>query len=295
MPRAHCSGIELFYETLGPESGPTVLMIMGLGAQLIRWPPRFCDALVAAGYRLILYDNRDVGLSSKLHGRASILRATVRTALGLAPTNPYTLGDMAGDALGLLDALGVRQAHVLGVSMGGMIGQLLTARHPERVRSFVSIMSSSGSLRLPGPPLDVQLQFLQRGKTRTPAERIERMFSVMRRIASPAYPPDLTELRARVTREVERCDFPAGFQRHLGAIVGSPSRLELLGTIRTPTLIVHGAEDPLVPVAAAYDLQRRIPGAQLEVIAGMGHDIPAALIPHITTRVLHHFQASDAS
>lgn len=293
MARAHSNGIEIEYEVLGPASAPPVLMIMGLGAQLVRWPQGFCDALVAGGYRLIRYDNRDVGLSTQMSGRASIVGGLVRRSLGLAARAPYSLDDMASDARGLLDALAIPRAHVVGVSMGGMIGQLLTARHPDRVRSFVSIMSTSGDLRLPGPRADLRRLLLARAPAGGRAGRIARIYRVMSRIGSPGYPPDAADLFSRVSREVERSDRPAGFLRHLAAIVSSPSRLDLLSHIRTPTLILHGQEDPLVPVAAAHDLHARIAGSRLQIFVGMGHDLPAALTPQICGHILSHLRAAD--
>lgn len=293
MSRIHANGIELEYESLGDESAPVILMIMGLGAQLVRWPPALLQGLAAAGYRVITFDNRDVGLSTKCTGRVSLLRAISRALLGLSTPGPYHLEDMARDARGLLDGLNIRRAHVIGVSMGGMIGQLLCARFGERVRSFVSVMSTSGSRSLPGPRLDLRLQFLRRRPGADRQARIERTFDSLRRIASPAYPPDENELRQKVVREHERCDCPGGFLRQLHAVISSPSRLALLGGIRVPTLIVHGEEDPLVPVAAAHDLHRRIPGSELQIYAGMGHDLPSALIPTLTARILAHLRGAE--
>jgi pimeloyl-ACP methyl ester carboxylesterase len=290
VPTVAANGIELEYESRGEESAPAILMIMGLGGQLIRWPVKFCEALLAAGYRLVVFDNRDIGLSTKMSGRVSVVSAALRNAVGLPSQLPYTLEDMALDARGLLDALGIARAHVIGVSMGGMIGQLLTARFGERVGGFVSMMSTSGSLRLPGPSWDLRLSLLKRTASVDRAVRIERMFRVLRRIASPAYPPDEAVLRSLVARELDRADHPAGFLRQLAAIVGTPSRLQVLTQIRNPTLILHGESDPLVPVAAAYDLQRRIPGAELQTFPGMGHDLPVALLPTLTARIIAHLR-----
>jgi proline iminopeptidase len=295
MPRARSNGIEIEYETLGDPAGVPVLLIMGLGAQLVRWPEAFCQALAQAGYHLIRFDNRDVGLSSKMSGRAPILRTALRAAVGLPTELPYTLYDMAEDARGLLDALHLPVAHVIGASMGGMIGQLLCARHPDRVRSFVSIMSSSGDRSLPGPSLDLRLRLLRRAPAKDRAARIEHIADLFRRIGSPGYPIPLADLRARSARELERCDYPPGFLRQVAAIAGSPSRLALLSRIRAPTLIIHGAADPLVPVAAAHDLGRRIPGAALEIVEGMGHDMPPAILPRLTARILDHLRSSSPS
>lgn len=294
MPQIQANGISLEYETLGDPAAPPVLLIMGLGAQMIRWPEAFCHGLIEGGYRVVRFDNRDVGLSTKLSGKVRLGPMALRATLGLpaAPphTLPYTLDDMAGDALGLMDALQLPPAHVIGVSMGGMIGQLLTARHPQRVRSFVCMMSTSGSRKLPGPSLSLQLSLLKPFPRNDPEARIRRTMDILRRIGSATYPRDEAELRAQVTRELTRCDYPAGYLRQLAAIVGSPSRLSLLEQIKTPTLIVHGKDDPLVPVASAYDLHARIPGADLELLAGMGHELPKALLPRVIERILAHLR-----
>ncbi|HNN95737.1 MAG TPA: alpha/beta hydrolase [Pseudomonadota bacterium] len=292
MPRAKSNGIEIEYETLGDPAGAPVLLIMGLGAQLVRWPEAFCQALVQAGHYVIRFDNRDVGLSSKMSGRAPILRSALLSAVGIPADLPYTLYDMAEDARGLLDALSVPTAHVIGASMGGMIGQLLCAQHPDRVRCFVSIMSSSGDRSLPGPRLDIRLRLLRRAPAKDRAARVEHVADLFRRIGSPGYPIPIEDLRARSARELDRCDYPAGFLRQVAAIVGSPSRLALLSRIRAPTLIIHGAADPLVPVAAAHDLGRRIPGAAVEIVDGMGHDMPPPILPRLTERILTHLRTT---
>lgn len=292
MPQIAANGISLEYETLGDPAAPPVLLIMGLGAQLIRWPEAFCRGLTEAGYSVIRFDNRDVGLSSKLSGKVRLGQMALRATLGLPTAPPYTLDDMAGDALGLMDALQLPPAHVIGVSMGGMIGQLLAARHPQRVRSFVCVMSTSGSRKLPGPSLSLRLSLLKPFPRNDPGARIQRTMDILRRIGSATYPRDEAELRAQVTRELSRCDYPAGYLRQLAAIIGSPSRLPLLGQIKTPTLIVHGQDDPLVPVASAYDLQQRIAGAELEVLAGMGHELPKALLPRVIERIVAHLRKS---
>jgi pimeloyl-ACP methyl ester carboxylesterase len=293
MPKASANGLQLEYEIRGAADAPPVLLIMGLGAQLTRWPESFCQGLVDAGYRIIRYDNRDIGLSSKLSGRVQLGRAALRAALGLSGNPPYTLDDMAADAVGLLDALALPSAHVIGVSMGGMIGQLLAARHGGRVRRFVSVMSTSGSRSLPRPSLSLQYQLIKPFPRHDRQARIKRTMDVLRMIGSAAYPRDEAELRAQVTRDLDRSDYVPGYLRQLAAILGSPSRLVLLPQIKSPTLIVHGADDPLVPVAAAYDLQQRIPGAQLEIVPGMGHELPAPLIPRVLTRILAHLRGGD--
>lgn len=294
MARARIGQIDLEYESLGDPAAPPVLLIMGLGAQLVRWPEAFCQALVSGGYRAIRFDNRDVGLSAKMSGHVPVLVALGAAALGRPMALPYTLQDMAEDARGLLDHLGIERAHVIGTSMGGMIGQILAARHGARLRSFVSIMSTSGSLRLPGPRWDIR-RLLMSKRPQGREARIERMAEVLGRIGSQVHKESIESRRARAARELDRCDYAPGYLRQLTAVVGSPSRLPLLPQIRVPTLVLHGQDDPMVPVAAAFDLQSRIPGAELEIVPGMAHDMPLPLLPRVTERVLRHLRRADAA
>jgi pimeloyl-ACP methyl ester carboxylesterase len=297
MAQIDANGIKLEVETTGDRGAPPVLLIMGLGAQLTRWPEPFHRGLADAGFFVIRYDNRDVGLSTRLEGASSppLGRSALRAAVGLPVRAPYDLGDLTRDALGLLDALGLASAHVVGVSMGGMIAQMLAAQHGRRVRALVSIMSSSGSRRLPQPDWRLRLALLRRPNARGDrAKAIAATFAIYKRISSPGYPPDDTALRDQVARDVDRSYYPPGLRRQLLAIVASGSRTSMLGRITAPTLILHGADDPLVPVAAAHDLQRRIPGAELEVFPGMGHDLPRALVPAFTTRIAAHLRRADA-
>ena len=298
MPQIDANGIKLEYEVTGNKAGPPVLLVMGLGAQLTRWPEPFHRALADAGFYVIRYDNRDIGLSTRLdHATtpslaSAVLRAALRRPIGA----PYDLGDMAADAVGLLDALGLASAHMVGASMGGMIGQVLAARHGERVRSLVSIMSTSGNPRLPQANWRLRLALIRRPTRRGDrAQVIESAVALYKTISSPGFPPDEQLLREQVTRDVERSFHPRGLRRQLLAILASGSRTRILGQITAPTLILHGAEDPLVPVAAAYDLHRRIRGARMETFAGMGHDLPRALIPTITSQIIEHLRRADAA
>jgi len=295
MPRVPANGIDIEYRSLGDPGAPPMLLIMGLGAQLTRWPEALCRALVDVGYHVIVYDNRDVGLSSRVSdgGRPNLIRAAIRVGLGLPVRAPYTLDDMALDAVGLLDRLGLASAHVVGASMGSMIGQILAAKHGARVRSFVSVMSSSGGREVPQARLGLRLRLLRpvRG---TREERIDGTAELLRRISSPAFPPDPAELRRAVARDLERSPDQRGVPRQLLAIMASGSRGSLVRHIQAPTLIIHGAQDPLVPVAAAYDLHQLIPGSRLEIIPGMGHDLPAALIPRVAELIVANARRADA-
>jgi pimeloyl-ACP methyl ester carboxylesterase len=298
MPQIDANGIKLEYEVSGEPTAPPVLLIMGLGAQLTRWPEPFHRALADAGFRVIRYDNRDVGRSTRMVqlGLPSLPAAALRAAMGLPVRAPYDLGDLTADAVGLLDALGIPTAHIVGVSMGGMIAQMLAANHPGRVRTLVSIMSSSGHRGLPQPGVGLRLALIRRPGPGAGRERIiEATMALYRRIGSPGYPPDDQLLRAQVAGDFDRGYYPAGAGRQLLAILASGSRAPILGRITAPTLILHGAADPLVPVAAAHDLHRRIRDSRLEVFRGMGHDLPRALVPTLTGQIIEHLRRADAA
>lgn len=283
--------LHIEYESLGDPSKPTVLLIMGLGMQLLGWPDEFCHGLVARGYRVVRFDNRDCGLSGRAPGkkRANLLLAMAAAALGLPVRTPYTLEDMAGDAIGLMDRLGIAHAHIVGVSMGGMIAQVLAARFPQRVLSLTSIMSSSGNRRVSRPSKPARKVLLSRPtdpkNTESVIDHLVEMFGV---IGSPGYPSTREELRQRVGHSVRRAYEPAGTARQLLAIIASGDRRKLLRTISAPTLVIHGADDPLVPLAAGRDTAQQIPGASLLVIDGMGHDLPEALLPRLVQAIADH-------
>ncbi len=244
------NGITLEYESLGDPAAPTVLLVMGLGMQLVAWPDAFCDGLVARGLRVVRFDNRDCGLSQKLDelGTPRVPGMILRALLGLPVRAPYDLTAMAADTAGLLDALGIAKAHVVGASMGGMIGQLVAALYPERVLSLTSIMSTTGARHLPQPSARIRRELLRRPQepltTETLLAHYERLFGV---IGSPGYPQAPEEFRARIRRAVERGYHPAGFLRQLAAILANGDRSPLLGRITCPTLVIHGKADPLVP------------------------------------------------
>lgn len=295
MPRAQTNNIELEYETFGNPADPAILLIMGLGGQLILWPEDFCRLLAQAGYFVIRYDNRDIGLSSKMQdaGRTRLMRAGLRAALGLKVQAPYTLDDMARDAVGLLDTLKIERAHVVGVSMGGMIAQLLAAHYPRRVDRLVLWMTTSGNPRLPGPSLKLRLRLVKRPKHTDRESMIRHSMETWRLIGSPKFPPDPATLRDKVERSFDRAFYPPGLARQTLAIIASGNRVLLLRRITAPTLILHGADDPLVPVHGAHDLARHIPGARMEVIPGMGHDLPTTLLPRLGGMILDHLQRSE--
>jgi pimeloyl-ACP methyl ester carboxylesterase len=296
MPAIQANGLTLEYESLGDPGAPVVLLVMGLGMQLVAWPDAFCDGLVRKGFRVVRFDNRDCGLSQKLDqlGTPRMPGAILRALLGLPVRSPYDLKAMAADTVGLLDALGIAQAHVVGASMGGMIGQLVAALYPDRVLSLTSIMSTTGARHLPQPSVRIRRELLRRPQQPlTPDTLIahyERLFGV---IGSPGYPTPPEEFRARIRRAVERGYHPAGFLRQLGAILASGDRSPLLGSITCPTLVIHGKADPLVPFQGGVDTAYKIRDARLVLLDGFGHDFPPQLFERFVDMVGSH--ARDAA
>lgn len=298
MSRVSANGIQLEYESLGDPAAPVILLIMGLGMQLVSWPDPFCEALVARGFRVIRFDNRDSGLSTHIAARRrpGLLRTIVGSAVGLPPQVPYTLEDMADDSVGLLDALGIAQAHIVGASMGGMIAQLLAARQPQRVLSLTSIMSSSGNPRYARPKLRALRAVLGRpaepGKPESGVEHLIHVFSV---IGSPGFPSDRDRLRQQIIAGIGRAYHPAGTTNQLLAVIANGDRRRVLKQISAPTLVLHGDADPLVPLAAGRDTARHIPGARLQVVAGMGHDLaPGVQVILVEAIAAHCKQAGVA-
>ena len=291
MPKLRANGLEIEYESLGEAGSPAILLIMGLGMQLLAWPDAFCQQLVARGFRVIRFDNRDVGLSARITGgkRPWLIWAMLAARLRLPLHPPYTLSDMADDTIGLIDGLGIARAHVVGASMGGMIAQVLSARLPQRVLSLTSIMSSSGNPRLSWPKAHALKALLSKpADPRNTEAVIDHLVQVFGVIGSPAFRADPAELRQRVSRSVLRAYYPDGVARQLLAVIASGDRRRLLQTIVAPTLVIHGAADPLVPSDAGRDTARHIPGAKLMLIDGMGHDLPPALYERLTEAIAAH-------
>jgi pimeloyl-ACP methyl ester carboxylesterase len=264
--------------------------------QLTGWPPELVQLLVSRGFRVLRMDNRDIGLSQGFDhlGLPSVAWAGMRYTLRLPVRSPYSLADMAGDALGVLDALGVQRAHVCGASMGGMIAQHLAARHPDRVKSLTLIMTTSGARSLPQAALRVQRMLLKRPRSQAPEDVAAHLQRVLGVIGSPAYPPEPAALKDRLTQMVARAWRPVGTARQLMAVVADGDRTPMLARIKAPTLVIHGHADPLVPVGAAHDLVARIGGAQADIIPGMGHDLPQQVLPRIADGIaLNAGRASD--
>lgn len=282
------NGISLEVEDHGPVGGEPLLLIMGLGMQLIAWHEDFVASLVRRGFRVIRFDNRDIGLSQRFDhlGVPNLTVDALKYTVGLTVRSAYSLADMAADSAGVLDALGIASAHVCGASMGGMIAQQLALRHPKRVKSLTLMMTSSGSRRLPGPSLKVRAAMLSRPKQ--PGDEgsiVEHLMGIYRLIGSPAYQAEAGYLRQRLTMAVRRSVRPEAVARQLTAIAADGDRSALLAGLKLPVQIIHGLADPLVPVAAAHDLKRKIVGAELDVIEGMGHDLPVPLWPRFVAGI----------
>ena len=284
------NGLDLEAEVHGAPDAMPVLMIMGLGMQLISWPPELIEALAANGLRPIVFDNRDVGLATKFDawGRPNLVKVSLQHALRLPIRAPYLLSDMARDALGVLDALGIECAHVVGVSMGGMIAQLLAGLAPTRIGALTLIMTTTGSRKLPGPTMAARRALLSRPAGSDIDALVDHGVRVWRTIGSPRYPASDESLRARVERSIRRAWHPQGVARQLVAVSASGDRSALVARITQPTLVIHGRGDPLVPAACGVDLAAKIPAARLELIEGMGHDMPIPLVPNLAQLIAAH-------
>lgn len=279
--KIQANSIQIEVDDQGPRDGPVVLLIMGLGMQLIAWPQALVQLLTDRGFRVVRFDNRDIGLSQGFDhaGVPNMALAGLRYALHLPVKSPYSLADMGRDALGVLDALGIAQAHVCGASMGGMIAQHLAAEAPRRVASLTLMMTTSGARSLPQPPWSVRKVLMSRPMKPGTDAAVDWILQVLRVIGSPAYPTSAEAMRERALASVQRAWHPAGSARQLLAVVADGDRTPLLARITSPTRIVHGVADTLVPVACGHDLAAHIRGADTEFIAGMGHDLPEALLP----------------
>jgi len=285
MPATTGNGITLEYETYGEPGAPPVLLIMGFGCQLTMWDPSFCRALADAGFSVICYDNRDVGLSTWFDEAGP---PDLAELLAGKATPPYSMSDMAADAAGLLDGLGLSSAHIVGVSMGGMIAQTFAIEYPERTRSLVSIMSTTGDPTV-GQPRPDALATLTASPPTTRDEAMDQGATTWRIIGSPGYPFDESAVRERAGAAYDRAFHPAGNARQLAAIIAQPDRTAALAQVTAPSLVIHGDADPLMDPSGGKATAAAIPGAQLELVAGMGHDLPSALIDELVTTLAHHF------
>jgi len=288
-------GLHLEYESHGSGRQPPVILIMGLGLQLVSWPQEFIDAIVDAGYRVIVFDNRDIGLSSAgpLSAYTPPPRALLANLLHRTFTPPYRIADMAADTLALADALHIKRFDVIGVSLGGMIGQTLAARNPERIRSLTSMMSSAGPRTAPWPTPTLLWRFLQPPPKEGDFDaQLEHFVALMQALGHIRDRDELERVRERLARSLKRAYNPAGAARHLLAVMADPDRSEEVARIRCPTLIIHGTDDPLIPLPAAQHLARLLPHARLEVIAGLGHYLPAHALPELARLTIEHLRAA---
>ena len=294
---AVCGDVELFYEDLGDPADPAVLLIMGVGAQLPMWPDGFCTRLVEAGYRVIRFDHRDTGLSTKMDGlraEGSVYPRVLRYLLGRSSPVPYTLVDLAKDVRGLLDHLAIDAAHVVGASMGGMIAQVLAGRHPDRVSSLGLVMTGAGTPFSSVPRLRViRLAF---GAPARDAPLEQRLAHEVRNIAiinGPNFLPPVEQLRRRVQELRERSDYPQGMLRQFDAILGTGSLLTYTRRISAPTVVIHGSEDPMVRPRNGRTVARAVDGARYVVVDGMGHDLPEPVWRPVIETLTENFAAGS--
>jgi len=292
MPESFCTvgEIELCYETFGDPADPAMLLVMGLGTQMLGWNEDLCAELAGHGFLVIRYDNRDVGRSSPGKGRPPTTLELLRRSRRAAS---YSLDDMAADGIGLLDGLGIERAHVVGVSMGGMIAQQMAARHPQRVLSLASIMSNTGAMRT-GQPKARAMALLLRSPRRDRQGFIDDTVAVFAYVGSPGFTRDEDELRSMLGRSYDRGGDPNGHARQLAAIIASGNRTALLRTITAPTVVIHGTADRLVAPSGGRATARAIPGARLVMIEGMGHDLPRGAWPQIVAAVVENTRRAGA-
>jgi pimeloyl-ACP methyl ester carboxylesterase len=286
------SEIDIAYERFGDPDAPCVLLVMGLATQMLGWPEEFCAALVDGGHHVIRFDNRDVGLSTHLHDAPA--PDVIAALAGDSSSASYTLSDMGADSVGLLDALALDSAHVVGASMGGMIAQTIAIEHPDRVRSLTSIMSTTGDPAV-GQATQEAVGALLSAPAASREEALDRTVAIFRAIGSPGFELDEADLRERAGLSYDRADDPLGVSRQLLAIVASGDRTASLRSLNLPALVLHGAADPLVDVSGGRATADAIPDAELVVFAGMGHDLPRALWPDITGRIGALVQRAEAA
>lgn len=286
MPKAQANGIELEYDTFGSSDHDPLLLVMGIGAQMIKWHEEFCRQLVDAEHYVIRFDNRDAGLSAKFShlGTPDIASLVASLQAGKRPEAPYTLDDMADDGIGLLDFLGIDKAHVCGASMGGMIVQVMAIRHPDRILTMTSIMSTTGNPQLP-PSEPEAMSALLSPPANSREENIERSMQISRVLGGGGFEVDEEDRRRRAGIAYDRSFFPEGFSRQMAAVVAHGNRKPALADVEIPALVIHGREDPLVPLTGGLDTHEALPNAELLVIGGMGHELPRGAWPEIVDAI----------
>ncbi|MDA1100758.1 MAG: alpha/beta hydrolase [Proteobacteria bacterium] len=284
MTAISANGITLEYETHGRAGNPAIVLVRGLGSQLIHWPMALMERLVTAGFFVVTFDNRDAGLSSKFEaaGAINIPDLMARAAAGTPLDVPYHLEDMAADVIALMDGLGIEKAHVAGISMGGMVAQILAARHGARLRSMTSIMSHSGNPDLPSGTPEAMAALMRTGTDPNDREaNINAAFEASKVLAGPGYTTSDADRRRLAEQAYDRCYCPDGRTRQRAAVVASGNRVKLLRTITIPCQVIHGVDDPLLNIAGGEDTAANIPGAEFHAIVGMGHETPAALAANL--------------
>jgi pimeloyl-ACP methyl ester carboxylesterase len=288
MPAVRTNGLNIEYESLGSPADPAIVLVMGLGMQLIAWPDAFCQALVAKGFRVVRFDNRDSGLSSRCTGRPAptLLLALLAARLGLPVRAPYSLSDMADDTIGLMDKLKIARAHVVGASMGGMIAQTMAIEHPDRVITLTSIMSTTGETTV-GAPDPTAIAALLAPPSPVRETYVANAVESWRVLASPRY-YDADMVRDRAGAQFDRSYYPEGTTRQLAAIFASGDRAEGLHALRVPTLVIHGRADRLITLSGGERTAELVPGANLLVLNDMGHDLPEPLWPIIVDAIVSH-------
>ena len=297
MPQITANGLQIEYDTHGDPAHPPMLLVMGLGAQMTLWPIDFVKALADRGFHVIRYDNRDIGLSQKFDGARvpGVVWHVIRKRIGFPPRLPYTLSDMAADGMGVLDALGIEKAHVVGASMGGMIAQLMAIEHSHRLLSLTSIFSTTGNAKLPqadkeaiepltSPPASMEEDVL-----------VAHGIKIGNAIGSPGYRPDPEVQRQRVLESVRRSVYPEGLHRQVAAIIGDGDRTERLKSVTAPTLVLHGEADPLVKVEGGHATAAAIPGAKIKTYPGWGHDLPQELVNPLADDIAEHARSVRAA
>lgn len=291
MSEMLCNGVRINFETYGDSEHTALVLIRGLGTQMVEWHPDLIEAMTNIGLYVIIFDNRDVGMSEKLADRGNPSFKDVISGTVMAP---YTLSDMAADVCGLLDGLEIENAHILGISLGGMIAQVMTAQFPARVLSLMSVMSSSGSEGLPGPTEEAQAAFVE-PVPKNLDQVIEQTARHKVVFGSPGYPESLDDRLKDARAAIERCHYPEGVQRQRLAAVSQMNRSTMLTTINLPTTVIHGEDDALIPLACGEDTAQLIPNAVFESVAGMGHNIPKLLVPEFVRLVKAHLARVEAS
>lgn len=296
MPQVTANGLTIEYDTHGDPAHPPLLLVMGLGAQMTLWPIEFVKALADRGFHVIRYDNRDIGLSQKFEGEKvpGMVWHIIRKRFGFPPKVPYTLSDMAADGMGVLDALGIDKAHVVGASMGGMIAQLMAIEHGHRLLSLTSIFSTTGNAKLPQADKQAIEPLANPPESMDEDVLVAHGIKIANAIGSPGYRPDPEAQRQRVLETVRRSVYPAGLHRQMAAIINDGDRTSRLQSVTAPTLVLHGEADPLVKVEGGHATAAAIPGAKIKTYPGWGHDLPVELVDTLASDIAEHAKSAMA-